>query len=232
MNLASSTPIRNHNKTAGGHEATGIANNATHRLVPVARATEERCAGRNIGWHSIAHQVVNTVVASTRRATRTCYSHCRVNETRTEPLVMHLRAMRDKCLIKRIRRVVFFCSSEVKVRNTIRRQLNNNDTDNRPKNARRKCEKACFGGHELRERKMHKDWAQTTESQHQNTVQRTLCQVLHMPLHAPTRFSARSNDQRLQKRRHLNTLDRTTISSSSDRTNDLNVTNRPTQQRD
>ena len=95
-------------QTAGGHAATGIANMHHIDVMPVARATEEQCAGRNIGWHSIAHWVAHTVVASTRRATRTCYSHCRVNETRTEPLVMHLRAMRDKCLIKRIRRVVCF----------------------------------------------------------------------------------------------------------------------------
>ena len=66
--------------------------------------------------------VALSVVASTRGATGTFHSHGRANETRTEPHVVHLRAMRSKCLIKRIRRVAFFfCSPIVKVRNTIRR---------------------------------------------------------------------------------------------------------------
>ena len=69
---------------------------------------------KNIGWHSIAHWVAHPVVASTRRATGTFHSHCRTNETKTEPLIMHLRAMRDKCLIKRIRRVVFFAHQRKK----------------------------------------------------------------------------------------------------------------------
>ena len=50
--------------------------------------------------------VAPSVVASTRRTTGTFHSHCRANET--EPHVVHLRAMRDNRLIKRIRRLVSF----------------------------------------------------------------------------------------------------------------------------
>ena len=53
--------------------------------------------------------------------TWTFHSNCWANETKTEPHVVHLRAARDKCLIRQNQTSCMFCSSNGEVRNTIRR---------------------------------------------------------------------------------------------------------------
>ena len=237
--MASPIPIRSHNRLLVGTCQLKWPNNYIIDMCLSRALQKNNGLVKNIGCHSIAHWVALAVVASARRATGTFHSHCRTNETKTEPLAMHLRAIRDKCLIKRIRRAVCFAHQRKKFATpyaasgttmtlTTTRTMPDANARNpllRPRTVRAKY------AEKLRRDNRIQSSSRKAVPQGDN-VQRTLCQVLHMSLYAPTRHSARSDDQRLQKKRHLNMLDRNTISSSNDRTNDLNVTNCPTQQRD